>query len=792
MVPVGSRHRESSMKGLGVSDGNRAVFDRALEHRAMCCRIALVVLCFSFGAAALHAQQAVATLVGTVRTATGETVPNAVMIATGESREFTVRTDADGEFRFEGLIPGPYVVTIDRPPFVVEPAASITVVAYITIRRDMTMLSPEDLEGESWRASPLLETSPGQAGSTVVGSVVERGQVPLARLLEYAPGVTVTRAGGVGQPTTVRVRGVETGDRFLLTDGRLLNDLPSRFHLNAPGQPAALEVIRGAPLSARGEGLTGAAHFLTGAVGDAGTPRVAFDVEAGQLEWRQVSAMATGSLGDYDWAVGARNLEVDNEQPNSAYLQTVVGGTVGLVRDNMSAQLMFRGETSTVGLSGPTLFVRPDLDAREDGDQWLVGATLRLGQSATRPSHEFRLVASQTTRHLLNPLDSGAARLQSSAEPGLRFEILDTPLGVGLRNDTQEARLTYEYTHPIDEFHVITGGGTVEVEGGRFGTSTRFDQQRLSLAGYGQDRIQIFDNLSVTAGGRFVKNGPYDFLAQPRGSLTYGLGRGWVVHASGGYGIGTPTLEQRFGATLERRGNVDLVQAKSRTADAGVARVWGGRAEVDLTGFRHVYSDLVVLASVDIPALRTLDAFRRLTLFERGQHVRDVNDGLRDPFTATLPDLRTGYLNLPRSWAHGLEATASIRPISQVELRGVYTFTESEVTTGTDRIKSGQSLPEVPKHQATFTGDLRVGPFSASATMRYVGERRPGIDVFTQALGLDVVERYTRWDAAGQFAVTDRVMLSAVGENLTDEVYQDVLGYPALGRLFRAGVHVSF
>ena len=76
--------------------------------------------------------------------------------------------------------------------------------------------------------------------------------------------------------------------------------------------------------------------------------------------------------------------------------------------------------------------------------------------------------------------------------------------------------------------------------------------------------------------------------------------------------------------------------------------------------------------------------------------------------------------------------------------------------------------------------------------MRYVGERGPGIDVFTQALGLDVVESYIRWDAAGRFAVTDRVMLSVVGENLTDEVYQDVLGYPALGSLFRAGLHVSF
>ena len=204
-----------------------------------------------------------------------------------------------------------------------------------------------------------------------------------------------------------------------------------------------------------------------------------------------------------------------------------------------------------------------------DRTQWLTGAVLRLHRGPTN-KHELRLVASQTNRRSLNPLDSGPIGLQSSEEVALRVEMPDFASADGLRNDTQVARLSYEYTHVPDEFHYLTIGGTVEAQSGRFGLSTAFDQQRLNYAIFGEDRLQVFDNLQVTIGGRLVKNGPFDFTSQPRGAVTYELGRGFTAHGSGGFGLGTPTLEQRFGATYERRGTADLLQATSVVFDGGV------------------------------------------------------------------------------------------------------------------------------------------------------------------------------------------------------------------------------
>ncbi len=76
--------------------------------------------------------------------------------------------------------------------------------------------------------------------------------------------------------------------------------------------------------------------------------------------------------------------------------------------------------------------------------------------------------------------------------------------------------------------------------------------------------------------------------------------------------------------------------------------------------------------------------------------------------------------------------------------------------------------------------------------MHYEGARTAGVDFVGRVLGLSGLESYTRWDARGLLQVTDGVAVSVAGENLTDEVYQELLGYPALGRLVRGGIHVSF
>jgi outer membrane cobalamin receptor len=764
----------------------------------MCCELRtgrrwrqiLPTVLVSLVVAASAAGQSTGELVGTLRLLNGDVVVGAVVTATGDGRVRGARTDEDGQFRFDDLSPGPQTLTTDQSPLVLERTAPVDIVAGITVRRDVTLVSP-DRARSGWQPDRMTERSPGLSATVFDARAVDSGRLPLARIVERVPGISVARAGGVGHPTRVTVRGAEASARFHVTDGLPLDDLANRLHLGGPGATDVVEVISGAPGSARGTELVGLAHLVRRSV-DETSPILAIDAEGGDLGWRQLGVSTAGRQGAYDWSFGARNLDTDNEQPNSQYSQTAVAGRLGMRKGDISAQLMFQGETSEVGLPGQTLLVPADLDAHEDRTQWLTGAVLRLHRGPTN-KHELRLVASQTNRRSLNPLDSGPIGLQSSEEVALRVEMPDFASADGLRNDTQVARLSYEYTHVPDEFHYLTIGGTVEAQSGRFGLSTAFDQQRLNYAIFGEDRLQVFDNLQVTIGGRLVKNGPFDFTSQPRGAVTYELGRGFTAHGSGGFGLGTPTLEQRFGATYERRGTADLLQATSVVFDGGVrGSLLRGRIGVDLTAFRHQYNDLIVLGDVDLPGLSSNAEFRQLTIAGRQQLDLDVLSGLRSPLTGVATDVRTGYVNVPRSRTYGLEATLSLAPISQVELKAVYAYTDSLVTNSTGLIRPGQALPEVPAHQATVTGDLHLGPVSAGATMRYVGARTAGVDFVSRVLGLSALESYTRWDARGLIQITDGVALSVVGENLTDEVYQELLGYLALGRLVRAGVHVSF
>jgi outer membrane cobalamin receptor len=66
-----------------------------------------------------------------------------------------------------------------------------------------------------------------------------------------------------------------------------------------------------------------------------------------------------------------------------------------------------------------------------------------------------------------------------------------------------------------------------------------------------------------------------------------------------------------------------------------------------------------------------------------------------------------------------------------------------------------------------------------------VGERA---DSDFAGLGLTENEGYTRVDVRAHFRVARGLTVFAVAENLFDGEYQEVLGYPALGRSVRAGL----
>ena len=773
--------------------------------------------------AATASAQGLGTLTGTVTTAAGTPVEGLLLTFTGTDAVVTAVTDGDGDYRLEDLAAGLYDPTIDDPSQVVAPSFPVTVVADITIRRDFTLRSAADVQVRVRGGDRLLGSGPGFTTAVANLDAFEARDHSFATFLRRVPGVSVSRAGGVGQPTAVRVRGAPVSDRFLLTDGLTFPGFGAELDASTRLEWARFEAVRGMTSTRHGE-LSGGVQRLTKMAGDPRARRVSVGVETGDLGWRQVEAATTGSRGDYDWSIAGQHVETENEQPNSAFTRTGVAGTVGRVRENLSVDFTFRGEMGTVGRPGPTSLVRPDLDASvrpdldasEERTRFMSGVTvgLRRGQSL----HEGRLVVSRTQGRSLNPEDSGTLSLLPVTRAGLRLDLPDFARADGLRDDEQSAQLVYEYTRRADEFHTLNFGGWAEVQAGRFGGATTgdpmdaldamddamddalsgppgFDQQRLNLVAYGEDRMQVLENLAVTAGGRVEKLGPYSVVGMPRGAARYELGAGVFLHGSAGTAAAAPTLAQRFRDTFWLRGNPELRLARSRVYDGGLtAALWGERVRVDLTGFRHSYRDLVVWGGVDLPPLDSLAEFRRLRLSERMQFVEDVRAGIREPFvtTATFDQVRRSYVNVPSSRAHGLEASFTATPVTPLELNAVYAFTDSLVTRGTGLIETGQAMPGVPLHHASFTAALDLGAVSVGATMTYVGERRTAVDVVSEVIGVDSLAPYRRWDAYGQVRLGRRLSVSVVGENLTDERYQDVAGFPALGRFVRAGLQVGF
>ncbi len=767
--------------------------------------------------AATASAQGLGTLTGTVTTVAGTPVEGLRLTFTGSDAVLTAVTDADGDFRLESLQPGLYDPTIDDPAQAVEPSFPITVVADIIIRRDFTLRSAADVQVRVRGRDRLLGSGPGLT-TTVEGlDAFEARDHSVATFLRRVPGVNMSRAGGVGHPTAVRLRGAPVGDRFLLTDGLPFPGFAAELDVPTHLEWAGFEAVRGTTSTLHGD-LGGGVQRLGKVAGDPRARRVSVGIETGDLGWRQYEAATTGSRGDYDWSIAGQHLETANEQPNSEFVRTGVAGTVGLARENLSMDFTFRGEVAAVGRPGPTSLVRADLDASEERTRLMSGVTLGLRRG--RSLHEGRLLVSRTERETLNPLDSRAISMFPVDRAGMRLDLPDFTLADGFRDDHQAARLAYEWSFRADEFHTLVFGGWADVQAGRFGAPlvvdstgdaadgtaeevvddaarvpAGFDQQRLDLVAYGEDRIQVFDNLTVTAGGRFERHGPYPLAVMPRASVRYDLGPGVFVHGSAGTGAAAPTLAQRFRDTLWFRGNPELQIARSRVFDGGLtASLWGERAQVDLTGFRHAYQDLVVLGGVDLPALESLAAFRRLRLSARRQLVEDVLAGLRDPLvaTATFDEARTSFVNLPASRAQGVEASFTATPVSAVELGAAYAWTDSLVTRGVERMEAGEWLPGVPRHKVTFTGALDVGPVAVGATMTWVGERRPDSDFFSEVFGVDMLAAYRRWDAYAQVRLGDRISVSVVGENLTDERYEDWAGFPALGRFVRAGVQVGF
>jgi len=113
-----------------------------------------------------------ATVVGTVRDASGGSVPEAKVTLTGvETGISIVRTSTEtGGFEFPAVRPGVYVVTAEKSGFALALVDNVTVQVGARLRVDLTMpIGQVSEKVEVTASSPLLETDSSQRGQVISG-----------------------------------------------------------------------------------------------------------------------------------------------------------------------------------------------------------------------------------------------------------------------------------------------------------------------------------------------------------------------------------------------------------------------------------------------------------------------------------------------------------------------------------------------------------------------------------------------------------------------------------------------
>lgn len=588
---------------------------------------------------------------------------------------------------------------------------------------------------------------------------IDRAQdIGVTELLLRTPGISISRNGGYGTSTSLRIRGAESDHSVVVIDGVKLNDPSStgggfNFTNLLVGDISRIEVLRGPQSILWGsQAIGGVVNVVTASPEKA--LEGSFDLEAGSRETVSARAAVGGRTGPLSWRIGGQRFTTDGISSHAkafggverdGYRNSNLSGRAELaLADNVSVDV--RGTYS----SGRVEFDGFNTDSNDVGqNKEFVGyAGLNVDLADGRFRNRVAFAYTDTNRDNFNP---DRARPQS-------FEA-----------DGKNKR--WEYQGSFDLSDRITAIFGVENERSDFRSRSpsaslatpvaSFARGKAELtSAYGQLSVEPIDGLTLNGGVRYDDHDRYGGQTLFAAGGVWRLPTGTVLRASYGEGFKAPGLYQLF----SEYGNVGLDPEEAHGWEAGVEQ--------------HFFDRKLIVGA---------------TWFDRTTTNQIIYNGCSAPSTDPMcfvpgsnpPTPRFGYyLNVARSEAHGVEGSAALT-IGALTLDGNYSWTVAE-----DRSPGanfGNWLPRRPRNIANasasygFDFGLELG-----AALRWSGKS------FDNASNAQRLGGYTLVDLRAEFALSDAVKLFTRAENIFNEQYMTAFRYGSLGRSIYAGIRGRF
>ena len=608
------------------------------------------------------------------------------------------------------------------------------------------------------RAPLTLDEIPSSVAVLDKDAIDRAQDIGVTELLLRTPGVSISRNGGYGTSTSLRIRGAESDHTVAVIDGVKLNDPSStgggfNFTNLLVGDIDRIEILRGPQSILWGsQAIGGVVNIVTA------SPEKplegSFDIEAGSRDTVSARAAIGGKTGPLAWRLGGQRFFTDGISSHAkafggieadGYRNTNVSGRAELaLADNVSGDV--RGYYS----SGRVEFDGFNTDSADYGlNKEFVGyAGLNFSLLNGRFRNRVAYAYTDTNRDNYNPT---RARPQS-------FEA-----------DGQNKRWEYQGSFALnDRINAIFG---VENERSDFRSRSpaaslatpvpAFARGKAEITSvYGQLSVEPLAGLALNGGVRYDDHNRYGGQTLFAAGGVWRLSSGTVLRASYGEGFKAPSLYQLF----SEYGNVGLEPEEAHGWEAGIEQhLFDRKFVIGASWFDRKTVNQIIYNSCSSTSTVPL-------CFVPG-----------DPTTR-----RFGYYsNVARSEAHGIEAAAALT-LGGLRLDGNYSWIVAEDRSpGTANF--GKWLPRRPRNIANasasygFDFGLELG-----AAVRWSGKS------YDNASNAQRLDDYTLVDLRAEYALTDAVKLFARAENVFDEHYMTAYRYGSLGRSIYAGIRGRF
>jgi outer membrane cobalamin receptor len=623
---------------------------------------------------------------------------------------------------------------------------------------------------------PLSQAS--SAVSIVTGAELRERQVAtVSDALRQIPGLTIARAGSAGALTSAFPRGGESDYTLVYVDGVQANAFGGGFdlaHLSTTNIER-IEVVRGAQSALYGSNAIGGVVRIV--TRQSGPVRGDAALEAGSFGSTRLAASSSGTIGHWSWGGGADRIGSDgfNGQTaangevigNDRYDRTEVAGSGGWRGDSgalLRGELRFarddRGFPGPFGSNPAGIFTGIDRTSRGKDDRWsaLLGGTMPAGGGRTHAQRTWN----RNDGTVISPFDTSSsgtrrftARAQSDIAAGRGVDV-----SAGAELERERGTSTY----------ITDDAGEIPIErwvAGYFGEARWSAANRLfATAGLRLEHIHrgAVGALDDDFSPRPAMTAETVISANPKISAAYYLrtapGSQTKVRGSAGTGIRPPDAFE-----LAFTDNPALQPERSRSIEAGIDQsLADGRAVIEATWFRNSFDDLIITVGRFVESSR----------------------------------YRTDNISNARARGLELATTGKTRTAGfDVQGRIAYTFLDSAVlavdgaTIAPAPFTAGQPLLNRPRHQWAI--DAGVSRGRASGWIRGGGRGRvlavePSYGTFG---GLFDAAGYGVWNAGGSWRLSRQLELYARIENVFDRRYEEVFGFPALGRGAVAGLRIA-